>query len=445
MLEIIADIMLKLLFSSILVCLSLTFANAQSSFTWVEWPDMPKPVTNNAVAGVIVNDTAFVYSFSGIDTTKSPEGIHNECFKLNTESLEWQSIPPLPDGPGRIAAGASEVNGIIYIIGGYEVLPNFNEVSLNYLHRFDPFIDDYLADGEPIPIPIDDHVQVVWKDSLLYVITGWSNNGNVSAVQVYNTYTDAWSAGTPIPSTNAYRAFGASGAIVGDTIYYSGGATGFSFNATSNLRKGVINPDNPLEIEWSVVGQNPGDAGYRMASMAINENVFWIGGSGVTYNFDGIAYNGSGGVEPLNRILEYRTTNDSWYETESPYGIMDLRGIASIGDNRYVLCGGMGAGQQVQSKTYLLQYFADPLLVENHAEELCSVYPNPALERCYVESMVPLQQIELYNFLGNRIKIINGRNSKRLEISLEEIPTGIYFIRCSNLLDQTSVLRLVKF
>tara|TARA_B110000046_G_scaffold179565_1_gene208960 strand:+ start:617 stop:829 length:213 start_codon:yes stop_codon:yes gene_type:complete len=39
---------------------------------------------------------------------------------------------------------------------------------------------------------------------------------------------------------------------------------------------------------------------------------------------------------------------------------MDLRGIAQISSNEWVICGGMEADQYVSNKTYLLPY--DPLV-----------------------------------------------------------------------------------
>ena len=43
-----------------------------------------------------------------------------------------------------------------------------------------------MPDGADIPKAIDDQVQAVWQDSLIYVITGWSNTTNVVDVQASN-------------------------------------------------------------------------------------------------------------------------------------------------------------------------------------------------------------------------------------------------------------------
>jgi len=40
-----------------------------------------------------------------------------------------------------------------------------------------------------------------------------------------------------------------------------------------------------------------------MACTTINKEIHWIGGSNTTYNFNGIAYNKTGGVATNNRDL----------------------------------------------------------------------------------------------------------------------------------------------
>jgi len=43
-------------------------------------------------------------------------------------------------------------------------------------------------------------------------------------VQIYNPRTDVWMEGTPASNDSEWFVFGASGTIVGDRIYYLGGA-----------------------------------------------------------------------------------------------------------------------------------------------------------------------------------------------------------------------------
>ena len=206
-------------------------------FTSTEMAKMPMKISNNAVTQGVLNGIQYVYSFGGIDSTKNYTGINLKSFRYNVSTNSWDTIPDLPDTRGKIASGASTIDSVIYIIGGYHVSFGGNEVSSNKVHRFNINTNTYLSDATAIPIAIDDHVQAVWKDSLIYVITGWSNSGNVPNVQIYNPISDSWTVGTSTPNNNIYKSFGASGTIVGNTIYYFGGASmGGSFPIQNNLR-----------------------------------------------------------------------------------------------------------------------------------------------------------------------------------------------------------------
>jgi N-acetylneuraminic acid mutarotase len=376
---------------------------SQANFLWTELTPMPEFVSNNAVAAAHSGDTICIYSFSGIDSTKTPNGIHNKGFKYNLETEEWTALPPLPDGMTRIAAGASTVNNKIYIIGGYHVFPNFNEESLNFVHVFDPETNTYLPDATPVPTSIDDHVQAVWRDSLIFVVTGWSQNTNVPNVQIYNPALNEWATGTPVPNNTSYKAFGASGDIVGDTIYYNGGAViGSNFPGTTKLRKGVINPDNPSEITWSIEEENPGAKGYRMGAKTVDDRVYWIGGGGQTYNFDGVAYNGSGIVEPLERIMEYNATTASWTIFDSPKKVMDFRGVAKISENELIICGGMTSGAEVSNAVYMLAIDFQLSVSESENKNL-QIWPVPATEVLHVKGIDAESSYQIIDTTGKII------------------------------------------
>ncbi|MFT7614115.1 MAG: N-acetylneuraminic acid mutarotase, partial [Parvicellaceae bacterium] len=118
-------------FKILLFVFLFTFANAaiaQNPFTWTQLPNMPGKTANNSVSEGDVSGVRHIYSFGGIDTTKLYTGIHQNAFRYNTVIQIWDSIPSLPDTLGKIASGASTVNNIIYIFGGYHVLAGGSEV-----------------------------------------------------------------------------------------------------------------------------------------------------------------------------------------------------------------------------------------------------------------------------------------------------------------------------
>lgn len=322
---------------------------------FTELNKLPESITNNSVAEGFIEERSYVFSFGGLDSTKLFSGIHLRSYKLDVSSNTWEQITDLPDTLGKIASAASRVNDKIYIIGGYHVFRDGSERSSNKVHRYDIINNQYLDDGAPIPIPIDDQVQAVWRDSLIYVISGWSDKENVPKVQIYNPETNGWEIGTSVPDNHMYKSFGASGIIVKDTLYYFGGASmGKHYPIQNVLRKGIINSKEPTKIEWSQHVLDSSKVGYRMASTSVNGIPHWIGGSKKTYNYNAIAYDGSGGVNPSQRDLYY-DDNELLELFDSKFP-MDLRGIAEINDSTKIIAGGIFKDQEVGKKVFKLEW-----------------------------------------------------------------------------------------
>ncbi len=320
---------------------------------WIieEMTPMPERVTNNAVAAGFINRDSFDFTFGGLDYTKKYSGIHLRSYRYDIKSDKWAQIPSLPDSLGKIAASASRVGNIIYIMGGYHVFKDGHELSSNKVHRYDIENNRYLEDGTQIPLQIDDQVQAVWKDSLIYLITGWSDTENQPNVQIYNPAFNSWVVGDPIPDNHQYKSFGASGIIIGDTIYYFGGAAYQKhYPAQNQLRIGVINPKKPSEIKWSIKILKEDLFGYRTAATSVNKIAYWIGGSQITYNYNGIAYNGTGGVEPSNHSISYNTETMQWTIQSNLNVPMDSRNLAEISSTVKYIVGGIEKGQNVSNK-----------------------------------------------------------------------------------------------
>jgi len=418
------------------VFLILTSISTSAQWYWgTRVADMPEPISNNAVVEGWANDTAYVYSFGGIDTTKIWSGINKKSFRYNTVTDFWDTIPDLPNTNAVIAAGASYVDSIIYIMGGYQVLSNGNEISSNIVNRYDPRTNTYLSDGANIPVPIDDHVQAVYKDSLIYLITGWSNTGNVPDVQIYDPVNDNWLTGTPVPNNNTYKAFGASGNIVGNTILYHGGAsTAFNFPAQSTLRIGQINPLDPTQITWSTFTPTVPYKTYRSVCLIGGSfELNWLGGSEVTYNYNGIAYNGSGGVNPIDQnIYSYSGGNlDSAVYSGEPLP-MDLRGVAQFPNNfTNFVAGGMEANQTISKKTIMLQYINWPGIEENSLVKF-TLYPNPTSEQINIAfEKEENRKTRIIDILGKEVIKIESSESS-LQIDVSTYPKGIYFIEVTS-------------
>ena len=164
---------------------------------------------------------------------------------------------------------------------------------------------------------------------------------------------------------------------------------------------GIINPDNPTEITWSLLDDGPNKK-YRAACVHYEGKLFWIGGSELTYNFDGLAYLDGSGVVPHQQILTFKTSDSTWEASdEGPIGIMDLRGIGQIASSIWMVCGGMTFDQKVSDKTYMIQY--DPVVVglqENDKE--FQIYGRT------IQFTDPIEQIRIFGVDGSLLSTENS-------------------------------------
>ncbi len=316
------------------------------AFSCTKKTTLPEPVTNNAVASLEKDGHTAFYSFFGLDSTKRASGVHNKIFRIDPMTGESIAVGTLPD-LGRLAASASVINNKAYVAGGYAVFENGKEKSSDHLFIFHPETEE-LTRGAALPIPIDDQVQGVWSEQLLFVISGWTDSLNTNAVQVYNPKDDQWQLATPLPDEPGGKVFGACGLIVGDTIYMLGGATFAKFYPPSrSFYKGVIDPSNPLNITWLNAGKYPGEFRFRSAALFNDNQVLFIGGSNETYNYNGISYAERKPVEPNATLLVYDMGTGRFKTEVSSLQTMDLRGTVSDSRGKQYTLGGIINGQRV--------------------------------------------------------------------------------------------------
>ncbi|MCU1310910.1 MAG: kelch motif protein [Candidatus Angelobacter sp.] len=340
--------------------LTLILLSATAANEWTVLPSLPEPVSNNAVTSIVHKDRTLIFSFMGIGERRTFDAITRKALVYDSRRNAWFALPPVPGTAGRIAASAVAVNGQVFVLGGYTVGAQGKEISANEVDTYTPGKDDpaqgYWAKGLPIPIPLDDSVAVVLENRYIVLISGWSQQDNVSDVQIYDTVLDRWRKGRPIPGTPV---FGHAGAISGKTIVYCGGAykNPAWTNANGKPRylvsnecwKGIVSKQGK-NIEWGqLVPPHPGNAQYRMAAATWGKRIVFTGGTDNPYNYDGIGYNGVPS-QPSPTTFAWNTGTNSW-ETlpDNPVPTMDHRGLVPSKDG-LVLVGGMEAGQKVTKR-----------------------------------------------------------------------------------------------
>ena len=218
---------------------------------------LPAAVSNNAVAVGMVAGQRVVFSALGIDTSKQWSGITRRAFVLDAGRPAWRELPPVPGPVGRLAATAQIVGGKYYLFGGYTVAADATERSAPNVDIFDPATNHWTA-GAPIPAPVDDAVSGVYRDSLVYLVSGWHDTDNVNLVQIYDPARNRWSAGTQFPGA---AVFGHTGGVLGQSILVIDGAkktgTTLRYALAAQTWLGRIDPSDPTKIGWRELPRHP--------------------------------------------------------------------------------------------------------------------------------------------------------------------------------------------
>ena len=360
--ELIARVfMSKILSLSVLaLCYILPLATATVFANTDKHGELPKAVSNNAVAQVKANNQDYIISFSGLASGKSFEDVHNYTYVYDVKLQTWQVKSPVPIAKaingltGRLASVATAINDTAYVFGGYTVAEDHSEVSVPDVYAYHVLTDQY-QQLVAMPVPVDDSVALAYKNRYIYLISGWHNDGNVNLVQLFDTQTNQWQQASPFPGKPV---FGHAGGIVDNTLVICDGVRvdvhltkRRSYAAENACYRGEINLKNPSNISWHQVKHPTGTSRYRMAARGVinsvtnSKEIVFVGGSDNPYNYNGIGYNGEPST-PSNEIWRYNIATATWQITYSNIATMDHRGLLEL-NGKLLTVGGMGKNQKV--------------------------------------------------------------------------------------------------
>ncbi len=293
----------------------------------------------------------------GLSSGKTHADVHNRVWQWTKGEPTWQKAPAVPSRQrlaGRLASSGVSLQNHFFIFGGYTVAANGDEVSSIESYRYSPVTKAYnkLPD---MPVAVDDSVALAYKDRYIYLASGWSQDGNVNLLQVFDNFTQKWSQATPFPGTPV---FGLAGALSGNSMLLCDGVKVSyqnlprQFETTAQCWLGEINKTDANRISWQQIPHPTGKARYRMAGAAVKQDgkdlIVFIGGSETAYNYNGIGYNGTA-AEPSAEVWVYSLTDKRWLQAENTAAVMDLRTLVSINNELYSL-GGMVAGQNLTTE-----------------------------------------------------------------------------------------------
>jgi N-acetylneuraminic acid mutarotase len=136
----------------------------------------------------------------------------------------WSPAPPMP--APRHHHGAVELDGKLYVIGGYSTLGAVWAVESS-VFEFDPATNVWTVRAS-LPAPRG-AMAAAAVGGRIYVFGGAAFNQEWSSTYIYDPAGDVWSIGEPMPTAREHVA----AAAIGGVIYVAGGRT---FSGTNNGR-----------------------------------------------------------------------------------------------------------------------------------------------------------------------------------------------------------------
>ena len=310
------------------------------------------PVARSNRAVVRVGDT--VFAFYGLGPGKTSADIARDVHAYDLRHRTWRKVTDIPVPTGRLASTAVSIAGSVYLLGGYTVSPTGDEISTPEVLRFDPATNRFSVET-PMPVPVDDSVALPWRDRWIVLVSGWHATGNVSDVQIYDTRSNVWRAGTKWPGEPV---FGHAGGMVRDAMVVCDGVTAVKgtngknrFAITDACWRGDLDPAAPGVIRWGALPAHPGNPLYRSGAVGSRSKagiarIVFAGGSERPYNYNGIGYDGVP-AEPSSAIFSFNLGRNTWTQhAPLPTAGMDFRGLIEA-DGQFLLFGGMREGQKV--------------------------------------------------------------------------------------------------
>jgi len=313
---------------------------------------LPAPHANNAVAVVPGEDGAVFYSFNGLEPGKTHEDVSNRAFACLMPEAKCREIAGPPVAEGRLASTAVFLYDRIFLFGGYSVAEDGTEVSTPEVFAFNPATQEYQRRAD-MPTPVDDAVAFHYANRYIYLVSGWHDDGNVSLVQVFDTWEDKWFAATDYPGAPVFgHAGGGAGAkfVIADGVAVVGKDENGrrQFGGVDEAWLGEIDADDPAVIGWTKLPPHGSAPLYRMAAIGEPEKnrILFYGGGDNPYNYDGIGYDGAPS-EVSDLLFAFDLERQMWVELgRTGTGTMDHRGLM-VWNGAYWTLGGMDNNRDV--------------------------------------------------------------------------------------------------
>jgi N-acetylneuraminic acid mutarotase len=225
-----------------------------SNCLWASAAMFPIPIMDEAVVTFGSN----IYSFGGISEGK---GVPNA---YRFDGTMWTPIAPYPSACGVESASAVTDGTFIYIMNGNTFCPLTYSTDV---YRYNPSTDTYTQLSSTSVGTWNQ--TAVYLNGKIYKMGGKNAAGYQTALEIYDTVTDTWSFGVPLPEPTGF----ASSFTLNGLIYIAGGVV------ASGVATNAIFAYDPVAQTWISLSGLPHALGRGERSLRRHcRHGWWIGG-----------------------------------------------------------------------------------------------------------------------------------------------------------------------
>ncbi|MCA1811316.1 MAG: hypothetical protein LC623_04810, partial [Halobacteriales archaeon] len=178
----------------------------------------------------------------------------------------WTAGAPMPNP--RAGAGAAEVNGLIYIIGGRDCGTPYCGTPANAwndLQIYNPVTNTW-AIGPPMPTARMDVYSVTHLGDLIYVAGGYDGVAELATVEIFDTATSVWLPGVAMPTARSNAVAG----VCEGHIYVIGGTISGGINVAT------VEEYDPATATWTAAPSLPAPASELASSHVSGANAIGL-------------------------------------------------------------------------------------------------------------------------------------------------------------------------
>ncbi len=393
----------------LIVVFVLVFNIAHAQNGWSNKAVFPGTPRANASGFVIGNE---IYMGCGISIVTGQ--YQSDFWKYNTANDFWTQIDSIPFSYGLGLASSFAINGKGYIIGG--ICDSSGQFYSPHVFEYDPISTHWIKKNDVTFNP-DVNISAFAVGNLGYLILP---NLISNSIQIYNPSLDSWSIQTDSFASQVLRG-----------IY---GPTTISDSVNSYIFGGVgVSVSN---CQWldRLVSYNSNSSSWVFISPSLHIDSCYS--KGFLFLIDSVFYFGTGTSDPngifspnnfYDNISKYDLHNGNLSTiTSFPYGASAGSNYFNFKNCSYSICGNGGMNG---NRTVMFCPDSITDIKVNNNFNLACIKPNPFYKNAIIQSQRSISKIIIYDDMFKSVLETKNIYNTELEVNLEFLKPGIYFIK----------------